>query len=177
VAVKAGWGLKLGTMDTLPAWTWMWTAIGGGAIATACADTWSTEVGTLSEAPPRLITTRAIVPAGTSGGVTARGLAATVAGACLIGVIAWAVRWPPTLAIAAAAGGTAGALGDSVIGATLQGRRACPKCGTPTERMVHDCGTETVAAGGLAWLDNDLVNLLSTGIGALVAAAIASLFV
>ncbi len=176
-AIKAGWGLKLGTMDSLPAWTWMWTAIGGGAIATACADTWSTEIGTLSDAPPRLITTRAVVPPGTSGGVTSRGLGAMAAGACFIGVIAWTVRWPATLAVAAAAGGTAGALADSLLGALLQARRRCPACDAPTEREVHDCGTETVAAGGLSWLDNDLVNLLSTGIGALAAAAIASAFV
>jgi uncharacterized protein (TIGR00297 family) len=176
-AIKVVWGLKLGTMDSLPAWTWMWTAIGGGAIATACADTWSTEIGTLSDAPPRLITTRAVVPPGTSGGVTARGLGATVAGACFIGVLAWAVRWPATLAVATAGGGIIGALADSLLGATVQGRRRCPQCGVATERLVHDCGTETVAAGGLAWLDNDLVNLLSTGIGALAAAAIASAFV
>jgi uncharacterized protein (TIGR00297 family) len=176
-AIKARWGLKYGTMDTLPAWTWLWTAIGGGAIATACADTWSTEFGTLSESPPRLITTRAIVPAGTSGGVTARGSAAALAGACFMGAVAWAVRWPVMLAVATAAGGIIGAFADSFIGATLQGRRQCPRCGVATEQLVHDCGTETVAAGGLEWLDNDLVNLLSTGFGALAAAAIASAFV
>ena len=68
-------------------------------------------------------------------------------------------------------GGIAGALADSFIGALWQSRRRCPKCDALTERAVHDCGTSTVAAGGLAWLDNDGVNALCTIVGALAALA------
>lgn len=164
---KLRWLLALGTVDDFPAWTAGWAAIGAGALAAACADTWSTEIGTLSATPPRLITTLRGVPAGTSGAVTVYGLGGMLGGALWMGAIAWLVRWPPSLAIATGAGGLAGALADSVIGAVAQERRRCPKCDAPTERDVHDCGTDTVPAGGLAWLDNDAVNALSTGIGAL----------
>ena len=58
----------------------------------------------------------------------------------------------------------------SAIGATIQERRQCPACDRPTERGVHDCGTSTVHVGGLRGMDNDLVNLIATVVGAAVAA-------
>ena len=38
---------------------------------------------------------------------------------------------------------------------------------------MHSCGERTVEAGGLAWMDNDVVNLLATVTGAGVAALLA----
>lgn len=149
-----------------------WMAVGAGALAAACADTWSTELGTLARAAPRLITSGRIVPVGTSGGVTATGFAATAGGAALIGGGAWLLRWPAPVAIAAGMGGIVGALADSLIGALWQARRRCERCDALTERTVHDCGTATGAAGGLAWLDNDGVNAVCTAIGALAALAL-----
>jgi uncharacterized protein (TIGR00297 family) len=168
------WWFEFASMDQHPAWAWSWMAIGGGAIAAACADTWSTEIGTLSQRAPRMITTFREVPAGTSGAVTPAGVLAMLAGAAFIGFVAWVVRWPTAIAVAAAAGGVAGATVDSLAGALVQSRRRCPKCGTDTERLVHDCGTETEAAGGIEWLDNDMVNALCTCAGGLVAGFIAS---
>jgi uncharacterized membrane protein len=101
--------------------------------------------------------------------VTALGLWAAVAGALLIALIVWLIRWPAGAATAALAGGVAGALADSLLGALCQARRRCPRCGRDTERKVHSCGTTTELAGGISWLDNDGVNLLSGGVGALVA--------
>src|SRR5205807_7268326 len=63
-----------------------------GAFATATADTWSTELGTLSKASPRLITNGKPVAPGTSGGVTPLGMAATALGACSLGYFFWAVK-------------------------------------------------------------------------------------
>lgn len=146
-----------------------WRLLGAGALAAASADTWGTEIGTLAAARPRLITSWRAVPVGTSGAVSAPGLLASAAGALFIGAAALALGWSPRLALAAAAGGVVGALADSLLGARWQARRRCPACDAGTERDVHGCGTRTERAGGIAWLDNDAVNLLSGAIGAAAA--------
>lgn len=152
---------------------WLFAAV-LGVLATVTADTWATELGTLSRAQPRLITTgRPVVP-GTSGGVTLLGLAATAAGALTIGLAALLFttlidRAPATWAVLAAlCGGVAGAATDSVLGATVQAIALCPRCQTETERAVHRCGTPTQPYRGWRWLDNDWVNFCSSLAGALV---------
>jgi uncharacterized membrane protein len=114
------------------------------------------------------------VPTGTSGGVSAPGTIAMLAGALFVALAARTVGFPASL-LAVAAGGAAGALADSLLGATIQERRWCETCKCPTERDVHRCGSATVHRGGLQWLDNDAVNLLATLVGATVAAALAHL--
>jgi uncharacterized protein (TIGR00297 family) len=150
----------------------LWLAAGAGALAASAADTWGTEIGMLGGGQPRMITTWRAVPAGTSGGVSALGAIATVAGAGFVAAAAWLLHWSTAVAIAAAAGGIAGALADSIAGALWQTRRRCPRCGSSTERVRHDCGTLTERAGGLAWLNNDGVNAACTLIGALVSAGV-----
>jgi len=174
VQVLANGGLfALAALASLVAPAMACMAIGGGALAAASADTWGTEVGTLSSRSPRLITTWRRVAAGTSGGVTIAGLLASVAGGAFVGGMAWLVHWPPHVAVAAAAGGSAGALADSFAGATLQSRRRCTRCGVLTERAVHICGDVTQRIGGIPWLDNDGVNLLAGMTGAAVAVILA----
>jgi len=152
-----------------------WPAVAGGALATAAADTWATEIGTLAAAPPRSILSGEVVAPGTSGGITAAGTIAAAGGALFVGATAWLLGWPPRVAAGAAAGGFAGALVDSLLGAAVQARRWCDRCGVATERVTHGCGAPTRAAGGLAWLDNDGVNLASALVGALVALLLAML--
>lgn len=139
-----------------------WYAAGAGALAAAAADTWGTELGTLARTPPRLITTGERVPAGTSGAVSEPGLLGTLAGALFLSGAAWALGWGARVAAAALAGGVAGGLADSLVGALWQERRHCPACGAATEQRVHRCGARTVAAGGVAGLDNDVVNAVAT---------------
>jgi uncharacterized protein (TIGR00297 family) len=159
-------------LSLLVPWTG-WMPLGAGALAAATADTWSTEIGTLSETRPRLLTSWQPVAPGTSGGVTPLGLAAAVGGALLIAIAARLLHWPVEAAVAALAGGVAGALIDSLLGALCQSRRYCPRCDTSTERTVHLCGTTTEQAGGIFWLDNDGVNFLSGAAGAVVALLVA----
>jgi uncharacterized protein (TIGR00297 family) len=141
-----------------------------GALAAAGADTLATEVGTWLGGSPRSLRTGARVPPGTSGAVTVVGSLAMVASAAAVaavagalGVIPWDAWWVVTGA------GTAGAVADTVVGAWGQQRRWCPVCQGATEQDPHACGAPTQLAGGWRWLDNDAVNLLATGVGAVVA--------
>ena len=160
---------------TLAAVGWMlapspaWLAVGGGALAAAASDTWATEIGSLARGRPRHILEWEYVAPGTSGGITALGTAASVAGALLIGVLAAIAGWSRPVAVAVVVGGIAGSLADSLLGATVQVRRWCGLCNAATEQPVHICGAPTGVTGGISWIDNDAVNLISVVIGAAVA--------
>ena len=147
-------------------------AAAAGALAASASDTLATEDGTLVGGEPRSIMTWRLVPAGTSGGVTVAGSLAMLGGALLIAFAALGMRLTPHVA-AVAVGGIGGAVADSLLGALLQERRRCPRCDVATERRIHDCGTATQHAGGIARMDNDLVNLCATIVGAAVAAGLA----
>jgi uncharacterized protein (TIGR00297 family) len=144
-----------------------WYAVGIGALAASAADTWATEIGTLAGRNPRSIVSGQPVPAGTSGGVTPIGTIGSLAGALFIATGAAFARWPVSFT-AVVLGGLAGAMADSVLGATLQTRRWCDVCAKPTERPVHNCGHRTRRTGGLPGCDNDAVNAVCSGVGALV---------
>ena len=66
-------------------------------------------------------------------------------------------------------GGIVGALADSILGAAVQLRRWCDRCDSATEQSVHVCGTGTRISGGVAWIDNDSVNLISVVLGGIAA--------
>jgi uncharacterized protein (TIGR00297 family) len=162
----------------------MWLVALAGSLAAANADTWSTEIGRTSPSPPRLITSGRRVPAGTSGAVSARGLAAALGGSALIAFLAAtgiAAGWMPdpsgsgTAFLAVAVGGVVGSLVDSLLGATVQARRWCDTCGKATERAIHRCGTRTRPGGGLRWVTNDVVNAACIASGALVAVSLAAI--
>lgn len=149
-----------------------WLLACSGALAAAAADTWSTEIGARSRSVPRLLTTGRRVPPGTSGGVTWLGTFGGLAGAALVGACAALLGLAtPSAAAWVAAGGVAGGLADSVLGATLQARFRCVRCGGGGEETRCPCGGTAVAASGLAWLTNDAVNGACTVVGAAVAAA------
>lgn len=147
-----------------------------GALATANADTWATELGVLSASKPRLITSGRPVEPGTSGGITALGIAASSLGAYSLGLfyrICQRLRRSSAPApLVALISGLAGSLCDSVLGATVQAMYYCPVCSTETERRIHRCGTPTQPLRGIPWLDNDVVNFLATASGSAVAMGI-----
>ncbi|MFI5312053.1 MAG: DUF92 domain-containing protein [Gemmatimonadales bacterium] len=145
-----------------------------GALAAASADTWSTEVGTLIGGTPRSIWTARPMAVGMSGGITAVGLLAGLAGAGFIAVLGAALLplSPWRAAMATTTAGFAGCLADSLAGGGLQSRRYCDRCNEWTERRVHPCGYRTRHRAGIYWVSNDVVNMLATGSGAVMAAMI-----
>lgn len=88
----------------------------------------------------------------------------------------------PLLAVA---GGLTGSFLDSLMGATIQGIYYCAGCDRETENARHRCGQQVSASlasqgasrlrpvRGWTWLNNDLVNLLASIGGGLLAASLA----
>ena len=172
VLANGGLGTVLVILHILLAGSsWPWLAY-VGAMAAVNADTWATELGVFSPQAPRLITTGAQVERGTSGAISLWGSLASLAGATVIGFAALLVR-PATgwsVIAAAAIGGLAGSFFDSYLGATFQAIYFCPVCQKETERHPsHTCGSKTTLVRGWKWLDNDLVNLACSLVGALIA--------
>ncbi|MCM3340417.1 DUF92 domain-containing protein [Paenibacillus sp. MER TA 81-3] len=173
VLANGGIGMILCLLNYIaPNSIWMWLFI--GVMATVNADTWATEIGSLSPKPPRSILTGRIVPAGTSGAVSVIGTLASVAGALTIGIAAVVFmlilneqhNWIDLGVIIGAAGigGVAGAMLDSLFGATVQASYRCSKCGADTERTEH-CGIPTVLVRGAGWMNNDRVNMITSCAG------------
>jgi uncharacterized protein (TIGR00297 family) len=189
-------------LDPGPAWPWVAFV---GCMAAVNADTWATELGVLSPAPPRLITSGRVTERGNSGGVSLSGYAAALGGALLVGLGALlfspeagrppdAIRAannltaaalpapagllaPASLLAAVVAGGLFGSTVDSLLGATVQAIYYCPACGKETERHpLHRCGGPTTLLRGWPWLNNDLVNLACALSGAAAALAVFQLF-
>lgn len=146
-----------------------WAVVAFGALAAATADTWATEIGTLAGRAPRSIVSLEPLPAGTSGGVTLPGTVASLVGAAVIAMAAYATGQSADPG-AIVAGGMAGSLADSFAGATVQERRWCERCSSATERRVHTCGAGTRVIGGVPGARNDFVNLVCTVVGGAVAA-------
>lgn len=172
VIANGGWaGLGALLVPSHPAVGWPMLT---GALAAAQADTWGTEIGRCAARLPRLITSGRTVPVGTSGGVTLLGTAAGAAGAGLMGGLALLLGTPLAAAAGAVAGGLLGTIADSVLGATVQARYHCPSCGRTTESARHRCGSLAAHVSGIRWIDNDVVNLAATAVGAIATWAIAA---
>ncbi len=145
-----------------------------GSVGAAAADTWETEIGTLSRSSPWLITTFRRVEPGRSGAVSQLGFVGGVLGA--VSVWASALPWLPdsvitSSALATLTGAVVGSSVDSLLGATVQVQYECSACATTTERL-HHCGCKTKRASGLGWISNDIVNAVCTLLGCVVSAII-----
>ena len=98
-----------------------------GAVATACADTFSTEIGQADGGEPRLITTLKKVPVGTNGGVSLAGLGAALLGSGLISLAALAFVGDGgpyyNFFLFCIFSGFVGCVVDSLLGASVEDRR------------------------------------------------------
>jgi uncharacterized protein (TIGR00297 family) len=110
------------------------------AVATAAADTCSSEVGKAFGRRTFLITTLRPVPPGTEGAISAEGTFAGLAGGTIVAIVgaAGGLYGPRALVLVAIAG-LLGSLAESVLGTVAEKR---------------------------GWLDNDLLNAVNTAIGA-----------
>jgi uncharacterized protein (TIGR00297 family) len=125
------------------------------AVAVATADTWATEQGSKSSESTYLITNFTTVPPGTDGGVSFRGTSAAIAGSLSIAAAAlyvFSLQLPIFLIIFVA--GFFGCLFDSYFGAIFQ----------RDNRSV----TMPIWNNSFA-VNNNMVNAVSTGSGALLA--------
>lgn len=116
------------------------------ALAEAAADTASSEIGQVFGGTPRMITTFRRADPGTDGGISLTGtLAGVVASAIVAAAGSWALGGDLLVFIVSCAGGIFGLLFDSLLGATVQQR---------------------------GWINNDVVNFVSTGSAAAFALAL-----
>jgi uncharacterized protein (TIGR00297 family) len=114
-----------------------------GSVATAMADTLSSEIGGLYDGP-RLITTLERVEPGTDGAVTWQGKVAGLVGAGIIaGIAAVFFDLGPVATAVVVVGGFAGTLADSLLGATLEG----PVLGNQGVNLLATLAGAVVGAG------------------------------
>lgn len=144
-------------------------AAAAASLAASAADTWATEIGTWVGHAPRSVLTGRRLAVGQSGGITAPGCLGSIGGAAFLAAVAGSLGWPGRVLTTIVAAGLVGSLADSFAGAVLQARYWCDACRATTEMRVHDCGKATRPAGGLCFVDNDLVNLFATGLAAVFA--------
>ncbi len=150
-----------------------WLLASAAAIIGGCfIDSVSSDVGTLSPRDPYDIIRRLRVPKGISGGISVAGTAA--AAVCAIGIGAYcffAFRFSAAVSTVICLLTFAQTLADSILGSLVQVKYRCAVCGCITENRIH-CDTATQYRSGLKLIDNNMVNLLSSALIALLAAGI-----
>ncbi|MHC1610838.1 MAG: DUF92 domain-containing protein [Candidatus Methanospirareceae archaeon] len=119
-----------------------------GSVTTACADTFSTEIGQ-AEGEPRLITTLERVPVGTSGGVSLPGFGAALLGSSLVSLVCLAfvssdlgMQTRITFFIVCLLAGFSGCVIDSLLGATVEDRN-------PLRLNKHHVNILATLSGGI----------------------------
>ncbi|KAJ2689164.1 hypothetical protein IWW39_001718 [Coemansia spiralis] len=147
-----------------------------GFYSCCAADTWASELGTLSSDWPVLITTLKQVPPGTNGGVSKLGMLASFAGGALIGLTADVAMWMQYFGayksgalpripynMLGSVFGTLGSLIDSLLGATVQASYAVNK------RIASDISANelcqvkgAVLVAGRDVLSNNMVNVVAS---------------
>lgn len=162
---------SIGTVSTL---LWfltkdpVWLGAMIGSFSAATADTWSSEWGRGLGGTPLSLRTLQRVQAGDSGAISLVGTIASLAGALSVAGVSLKIGliepdWFSIILLAGFAGGMA----DSFAGAWFQAQWL-DKDGSTTETRPVDATRENLIHG-LPWVNNDVVNLVATGAGAILA--------
>ena len=145
-----------------------------GCFAAAAADTFSSEIGMLSNKEPFSILSFKPIQRGISGGVTLLGFIGAALGAFVVSIIAL-----PTFGIQGMlvvfAVGFAGSLIDSVLGAAFQAKYKAKSEDTEgCAEQLTECknldGKPFELAQGIRWVNNDVVNFIAVFLSGLLIA-------
>jgi len=146
------------------------------SLASVCADTWATEIGTWHKTATYNILNFKLIKQGVSGGVSLPGTIGAFLGALVIAVsgLVWINFNIVNYFFLIVFAGVFGSFFDSFLGATIQAQHKCVVCEKTTEKVVH-CGEKAEHLKGILWINNDVVNLLSGFSGVLIILILKSL--
>lgn len=145
------------------------------SFAEATADTWASEIGVLSKNKPLCILNFKPLEKGMSGGISTLGTTFAFLGASFISsiyFIAYIIIYKDikqgfVYSILCLLIGFAGSIIDSILGASVQAQYYCEALKTTTEKsMYNDIPNKLIK--GIAFINNDMVNLTSNLISALI---------
>ncbi len=146
----------------------VWIIVFAILLAAANSDTWASEIGSLSKKKPISVRTFKQAATGTSGAVSVLGTIAAFAGSLLIALTAnFLFALEPGSFVVILVFGFLGNIVDTLLGAFVQVEYKCPVCGRIVESKV-ECHTTLVKTKGFALFNNDMVNVLSGFLAALV---------
>jgi uncharacterized protein (TIGR00297 family) len=147
------------------------------SIAAVCADTWATEAGTFFNNKTYNILNFKEVEQGTSGGVSAAGFVASLAGAFVIALssLIWVNENISLYICIVVAAGFFGSIVDSIGGSVLQSQHKCSVCSLTIEKNFH-CGTAAARVKGIKFISNDFINILCAVTGGLTGYYLSILF-
>ena len=140
------------------------------ALTECLADSLASDVGVLSKKDPVDICRMKRIKRGLSGGVSLLGTVSALLGClamALISLIFFGFDLKYFIAVLVIP--MIGILVDSLLGSLVQAKYQCVKCGKFTEKAAH-CGDPTAHCGGLKFINNDTVNILSNFSAAILAA-------
>ena len=141
------------------------------AIAEALADTVASSIGVMSGKAYDVFRRKPCEP-GISGGMSLLGTVSSLLAAAIIAFFAYLFsRINGAEVVIVILSAFLGAIFDSFLGSVVQVKYKCKSCGKVLEREEH-CGERTEKYSGVKFVNNDVVNLLSTFFAGILASVI-----
>ncbi len=127
------------------------------SVAASASDTWASDVGKLSKRLPRNLLTWRMMQTGLSGGVTLLGFIASMFASALFALLAWIALGDVTLVVYLWLFATLASIIDSALG-VVQVKYL------REGKITEDRRDGAKRHSGIAWLNNNLVNILSNAL-------------